>query len=110
MHPRLRFWLIVTLGVLVGGVVSFELAQESYAFAALIGVLSAWLLLEWVGGPRPEAWLLALVLAGYLLANRGFAQLLLSPQFPLLPAEAALLAGGVNLPLGQSLILLAEKS
>ena len=93
MHPRLRFWLIVTLGVLVGGVVSFELAQESYAFAALIGVLSAWLLLEWVGGPRPEAWLLALVLAGYLLANRGFAQLLLSPQFPLLPAEAALLAG-----------------
>lgn len=93
MHPRLRFWLVVALGALAGVVASFGLAQETYALAGLLVVLIGWLLLEWAGGPRPEAWLLAATLAGYLLGNRGFAQLLLTPQFPLLPAEAALLAG-----------------
>lgn len=93
MHPQLRFWLIVALGVVGGLVVAFGVAQESYALAGLLVVVIGWLALEWRGGPRPEAWLLAAALAGYILGNRGFAQLLLSPQFPLLPAEATLLVG-----------------
>jgi O-antigen ligase len=35
-----------------------------------------------------------LVVFGYLVGNRGFAQLMPSPQVPLLPAEAALLVAG----------------
>ncbi|MCX6955549.1 MAG: O-antigen ligase family protein [Verrucomicrobia bacterium] len=93
MHPRLRFWLVVALGALAGVVVSFGLAEEAYVLATLTVTLIGWLLLEWFGGPRPEAWLLAAVLGGYVVASRGFAQLLLSPQLPLLPGESALAAG-----------------
>ena len=93
MHPRLRFWLIVALGATAGVVVSFGLAQETYALAGLLALLIGWLFLEWSGGPRPEAWVLAAALFGYIVGNRGFAQLLLTPNFPLLPAEAALLVG-----------------
>jgi hypothetical protein len=93
MHPRLRFWLIVALAVTLGLVVSFGLAQETYALAGLLVAMIGWLLLEWAGGPRPEAWLLAAVLVGYVLGNRGFAQLSLMRELPLLPAETALLAG-----------------
>lgn len=38
--------------------------------------------------------LLCAVIAGYIVANRGFAQLSLSATIPLLPAEAVLLVGG----------------
>ncbi len=93
MHPRLRFWLIVAAGVTTGVVASFGLAEETYILAALVAALVAWLALEWLGGPRPEAWVLAASLVGYLLGNRGFAQLQLLSQFPLLPAETALLVG-----------------
>ncbi len=93
MHPRLRFWLIVALGATAGVVVSFGLAQEIYALAILLVLLIGWLVLEWLGGPRPEAWVLAVALAGYVVANRGFAHLQLVSQLPVFPAEAALLAG-----------------
>ena len=93
MHPRLRFWLVVALGACTGVAMSFGIAQETYALAGLLLVVIGWLGLEWLGGPRPEAWVLAAALVGYVLGNRGFAQLLLTPQLPLLPAEAALFAG-----------------
>lgn len=45
----------------------------------------------------PAALVLAAALFGYVAGNRGFAQLSVLPSFPLLPAEAALLAGAVLL-------------
>jgi hypothetical protein len=49
----------------------------------------------WVGilaaGAQPEAWVLSAVLFGYVVGNRGFAQISLTGSFPLLCAEAALL-------------------
>jgi hypothetical protein len=39
----------------------------------------------------PDAWFLGVVLIGYVVGNRGFAQIQPSGQVPLLPAEAALL-------------------
>lgn len=93
MHPRLRFWLIVALGAAAGVVVSFGLAQEIYPLAIFLVLLIGWLALEWLGGARPEAWALAAALAGYVVANRGFAQLQLVAPLPIFPAEAALLAG-----------------
>lgn len=93
MHPRLRFWLIVSLGIAASVAAAYQLANESTALATLLALGIAWLVLEWAGGARPEAWALAAALFGYIVANRGFAQLLLTQQFPLLPAEAALAAG-----------------
>ena len=60
MHPRLRLWLVGSLGAILAVAVSFGLAQESYTIAGLSIVAVAWLFLEWLGGPRPEAWVLAL--------------------------------------------------
>ena len=91
MNPRLRFWLACALGVGLGLIVAFGIAEESYLVAGLLAVVIAWLVAEWIHGPLPDAWALAAVLIGYLLGNRGFAQLFLLPNFPLLPAEAALL-------------------
>ncbi len=93
MHPRLRFWLIVTPGVLLALIVPFGLAQEVYLLASVLGAAIAWLFLEWLDGARPEAWVLAGALVGYIVGNRGFAQISLTGQLPLLPAEVALLAG-----------------
>jgi hypothetical protein len=42
-------------------------------------------------GPLPDAWMLAGLLVGYILGNRGFAQWVLTSWFPLLPAEAGLI-------------------
>ena len=91
MQPALRTWLIVALGAMAGVVASFSLAQESYLPAIALALFIGWLFLEWCGGPRPEAWVLAATLFGYIVGSRGFAQLLLSSNFPLLPAEAALM-------------------
>jgi O-antigen ligase len=90
VHPRLRFWLITTLGACAGVVAAYQLAHESFAFAAVLVGALLWLILEWRGGPWPEAWAVAVLLAGNILANRGFAQLSLLGQIPLLPAEAVL--------------------
>ena len=91
MNPRLRYWLALALGAAAGVVVAVDLAQESYLSAVLLSGLIAWAVLEWKGGPRPEAWLLAVALVGYILGNRGFAQIQLAPRLPLFPAEAVLL-------------------
>lgn len=91
MHPRLRYWLILAFGATAGMIVSYDIAQESYLSAVLITGLIGWLVLEWLDGPFPESWLLAVTLVGYILGNRGFAQLQLAPSLPLFPAEAVLL-------------------
>ena len=103
MDPRLRFWLIVSLGTLLGVATAFGIAEESYALAVVTAGGVFWLVAEWRGGPRPEAWVLAAALLGYVLANRGFAQLSLVRQLPLLPAEIALGAGLAALVLRMAL-------
>lgn len=91
MHPRLRLWLVGTIGVVLGVAVAFGIADESYLLFRLVALVLLWVLAEWVNGALPEAWLLAWVLLGYIIGNRGFAQSSLSSSIPLLPAEAVLL-------------------
>lgn len=81
------------MGSIVAIWVGVGVANEEYFRAGVIVVLSTWALLTWRGGPLPEAWILAFALVGYIIGNRGFAQLSLMSQLPLLPAEAALLVG-----------------
>ena len=103
MHQRLRFWLIAVLGVALGVTVVLGIAQERYFVTRVLALAIFWVLAGWINGARPEAWLLAGTLLGYLVSNGGFAQLHLSADLPLLPAEAVLL---VTLPaLGARLAL-----
>lgn len=94
MSPRLRLWLIGTLAVGLSVAVAFGVADESYGLGSLIAVIIVWLVAEWIRGPLPDAWILAGTLVGYVVGNRGFAQISVTSFLPLLPAEAAMLACG----------------
>ncbi len=91
MSPRLRLALFATLGVVLALMIGVDLANESYGLATLVALACAWLVATRVGCAFPDAWILAAVLLGYVVGNRGFAQLQPSKQIPLLPAEGALL-------------------
>ncbi len=91
MNSQLRFWLVVVSAAMAAVTAAWGIAQENYLVAGVLAAGVPWLLLEWKRGPLPEAWLLAALCIGYLLGNRGFAQLFLLPTLPLLPAEAVLL-------------------
>jgi O-Antigen ligase len=83
--------LMAAAGTILAVVAGVGVAQEEYFFVGLLTVGLLWLLCEWAGGPLPDAWIMAVLLAGYLVGSRGFAQFLLLSNFPLLPAEAGLL-------------------
>jgi O-antigen ligase len=77
--------------------VAFQLAQGLYV---LPGFVAAALLLFLLARAQPlpiTAALLGVITFGYVVGNRGFAQLMISPRFPLLPAEIVLLIGGALL-------------
>lgn len=91
MTPRVRAWLAGVAAAVLALVIGSGIANESYVLATCCLLLTCWLLAEWLRGPRPDAWMLVGIIAGYIIGNRGFAQLQLVERFPLLPAEAALL-------------------
>lgn len=91
MSPRARLLLFIGFGVAFGIYVGIGISNESYFVAEVAVVTSVYLLLSRMGSAAPEAWFLGAGLLGYIVGNRGFAQLQLSSQFPLFPAEAVLL-------------------
>jgi hypothetical protein len=90
MAPALRSFLIGLAASALAIWVGFNLAQEDYFLAALSLCLCLWALLAWLRGPRVEAWLLAFLLAGYLIGSRGFAQITPLPELPLFVGELGL--------------------
>ncbi|MEX2044616.1 MAG: O-antigen ligase family protein [Opitutus sp.] len=93
MHATLRALIAAVAGSVMAIWVGMGIANETYFSATLVCMVCVWALLAWIGGPLPEAWVLAAALFGYVIGNRGFAQLSLSSRLPLLPAEVALMAG-----------------
>ena len=91
MSPRLRFWSFAALGAVLGVYFGASIADESYGLAALASLVCCWVIVEWTSPVPPDAWLLAAAFVGYIIGNRGFAQIQLVEQIPLLPAEAVLL-------------------
>ncbi len=91
MNPRLRIFLFGALAAVLAIVMGVDIANEGLAISLLVLGVLLWATMEWVRGPLPEAWLLAGVIAGYILGNRGFAQFSLMRGLPLLPAETVLL-------------------
>jgi O-antigen ligase len=73
---------------------SFEIAAGQLLWPT---VITGMLLLLFLSRYQPlplRALLLTAVTAGYVIGNRGFAQLSLSPNLPFLPAEGVLLVAG----------------
>jgi hypothetical protein len=91
MNPRLRAVAFGVVAVVVGIAVGVEIADERYAKAVMVAMACAWVAASRWSGAKPDAWLVSFVLVGYVVGNRGFAQLQPANMIPLLPAEAVLL-------------------
>lgn len=93
VDPRLRTTLVTTFAIALAVFLASELAQGSYLWPAITGAaIIAAVLIRLLKLPADTIFL-GLVLIGYLVGNRGFAQLMPAPGVPLLPAEAALILG-----------------
>jgi hypothetical protein len=103
MSPRLRLTLFAVAGAAVGVTVGVDLADESYGFAVILALFSAAMIAQRASDAPADAWLLGATLLGYVVGNRGFAQLQPSPLIPLLPAEAVLLVAVPALALRMAL-------
>lgn len=67
-------------------------AQEDYFLAAVTTLACVWVVLSWTRGPRAEAWLTGFLVFGYVIGNRGFAQISPSGSLPLFVGELGLAA------------------
>ncbi|MBI2516066.1 MAG: O-antigen ligase family protein [Opitutae bacterium] len=94
MNPRLRNGLVIGAAIVVAVAAGIDVANENYgwigllSFAAIAAALTRTLALP------VDVIVLGLVMLGYLVGNRGFAQLMPMRTVPLLPAEGALLVAG----------------
>jgi hypothetical protein len=91
MNPRLRTSLFAAIGVAVALMIGIDIADDSYGLASVLALVSIWLIVKRVSPVPPAAWVIAIVVTGYVVGNRGFAQFQVTPSLPILPAEAALL-------------------
>lgn len=87
---------LITIAAVFGAVwLAWELAAGDYFWPAMAGVLTIGASLVTAFGVSLDAIVIGVLIFGYLVGNRGFAQLMPSVQLPLLPAEIGLvLAGG----------------
>jgi O-antigen ligase len=104
MNPRMRVIVCGVIGTVVACIAGVGIANESYALAIIVSLAALWAFAEWMHGALPDAWLLAVALFGYIVGNRGFAQLQPIGSLPLFPAEAVLM---VALPM--LILRLAQK-
>lgn len=92
--PALRLRLFAIGGAVVAIALGVQIANGSIVWATLVGLAALLLLLSRCQPLPLPSLALGLVLCGYIVGNRGFAQLSLAGSLPLLPAEAVLLFAG----------------
>src|SRR5438270_2578038 len=82
---------------------AYQIAEEEYFWPVAIACALAGVAIVYLQ-PRPLTTLLiGGALVGYIVGNRGFAQLSLAGRLPLFPGEFVLLTGGAALFLGTAL-------
>jgi hypothetical protein len=91
MNSKLRLWLLAIIGACFGIFVGAKVANEEYGWVGLAALACCWVIVERTSDAPPDAWLLAVVMIGLIVGNRGFAQFQPAARIPLLPAEAVLL-------------------
>lgn len=95
IHPLWRQRWAGALAAGIGVWAAWLLAEGNYALPALLAAIAAGALVVRLTGVALDSLVLAALLFGYIVGNRGFAQLMPVPGLPLLPAEIGLaLAGG----------------
>jgi O-antigen ligase len=90
MTPLLRTWLIGSVAAIVAIWVGVSLAQEKHFIASVAALFSVWAVLAWTRGPLAESWLLGFLAFGYVIGNRGFAQIAPIAGLPLFLSELGL--------------------
>ncbi len=102
LRPRVRVFLLgkmdsrfrtvlITLGAVALSVwVGISVAQEERFIATLTALVSVWAVLSWTRGPLTEAWLLGFLVFGYVIGNRGFAQMSPIGSLPVFFSELGL--------------------
>lgn len=91
MNPRARLFLVASAAAAAAVWLAAELASGSYFWPGLFAVIALAGVLVHLLKIEADTILLGLVIFGYIVGNRGFAQFMPFPGLPLLPAEAALL-------------------
>jgi O-antigen ligase len=94
LAPTWRARLFAIAGAVLAVVLGAQIAQESYFWAGLCAGAGVALIVTRGQSLQLDTVLLGALLVGYIVGNRGFAQLSLSRAFPLLPAELVLLITG----------------
>lgn len=97
LQPVWRSRLFATGAGLAAVWLGVAIAQQQFLWPSFAAVgLLLFALARWQ--PLPLGTLiLGLVVSGYIVGNRGFAQIMLLPNYPLLPAEAVLTLAGTLL-------------
>lgn len=90
MNPRLRTTLVTSAACALAVWVGANVAQEDYSLASFSLLCFLWVILSWASSPRVEAWLLGFLFFGYIIGNRGFAQLTPVSGLPLFIGELGL--------------------
>jgi len=90
MEPRLRIFLFSLGAAALAAWVGFALANEEYLMATLTAGSALWIIFAWSRGPLAETWLLSFLFFGYIIGNRGFAQMAPLPGLPLFFSELSL--------------------
>lgn len=90
LTPAWRERLWISGAVVLAVVLGVQIAQGGWLLPGLLGAGVVLFTLYRLKAESLGSFVLAGLLAGYFIGNRGFAQLMPAPSIPLLPAEAAL--------------------
>ena len=90
MEPRLRIFIFSLGAAALAAWVGFSVANEEYLMATLAAGSALWIIFAWSRGPFAETWLLSFLFFGYIIGNRGFAQITPLPSLPLFFSELSL--------------------
>jgi len=90
MNPIWRERIVAVLAIALGVWLAFDLADGALALPFAVGAVALGAIMLHVTGMTIDAIVLAALCLGYIVGNRGFAQLMPVPGLPLLPAEIGL--------------------
>ncbi len=90
MNPVWRDRIWGTVSIFVAGALGLLVAQGEWLLPAMVAAAGILMVLIKLEARTPGNLILAGLLAGYVVGNRGFAHLMPIPGLPLLPGEAGL--------------------
>ena len=97
LTPGQRTALLTSAAVVFGLFMSVAIAGENYTLSWILVAVTAAMALSWLQPTPFSTLVLGAGLLGYVLGNRGFAQLMLLRGLPILPGEWILLLCGSTL-------------